>query len=323
MIIKKFPSNEDVRFYDADVAKDVGIGAAVIFQKICEWHEANKEKGFELYNFSAIANIQKYLPDFTYRQIYSAITKLKSLGYITEGKTDYNKANISDFCKSKKTLQKSKNSTIKEKPFPHTPYKKKDKEEYLLSSESDNKLSSSSDNNIQNLNNFFPPIIPQVPAEPSQKEKKEVLQTQKKDVFEEFFTNTIYREWVMKNYGVDEKTLDYCINQARKKSSCMIDGVTRREAQFKLKYELDNIPVVKGKLFDRKQAFYNEILNCANQQNLDRDFATWFYCKWSQLAIPELDIMMFEKEAKDRSWDTFRVLKMSFLSYKKKNEKYY
>lgn len=213
--------------------------------------------------------------------------------------------------------------TIKEKPSPHTPYKKKYKEEYILSSEYDNKLSSSSDNNIQNFNNFFPPFIPQVPAEPSQKEKKEVLQTQKKDVFEEFFTNTIYREGVIKNYGVDEKTLDYCINQARKKSSCMIDGVTRREAQFKVKYELDNIPVVKGKLFDRKQAFYNEILNCANQQNLDRDFATWFYCKWSHLAIPELEIMMFEKEAKDRSWDTFRMLKMSYLSYKRKNEKYY
>lgn len=162
-----------------------------------------------------------------------------------------------------------------------------------------------------------------MPAEPSQKEKKEVFQTQKKDVFEEFFTNTIYREVVIKNYGVDEKTLDYCINQARKKSSCMIDGVTRREAQFKVKYELDNIPVVKGKLFDRKQAFYNEILNCANQQNLDRDFAMWFYCKWSQLAIPELDIMVFEKRAKNKSWDTFRMLKMSYLSYKRKNEKYY
>lgn len=212
--------------------------------------------------------------------------------------------------------------TIKEKHSPHTPYKKKDKEEYILSSESDNKLSSSSDNNIQNLNNFSF-VSSTREEEKEEKEKKEKFPIFEKDIFEEFFTNTIYREGMMKNYGIDEKTLDYCINQMIKKSSCMIDGVTRREAQFKIKYELDNIPVVKGKLFDRKQAFYNEILNCANQQNLDKDFAMWFYCKWSQLAIPELEIMMFEKEAKDRSWDTFRMLKMAYLSYKKKNEKYY
>lgn len=213
--------------------------------------------------------------------------------------------------------------SIKEKPFPHTPYKKKDKEEYISFSKPNIDILDSENDNIDNLNIFFPPFIPQVPAEPSQKEKKERFPIFEKDVFEEFLTNTIYREVVMKNYGVDEKTLDYCINQARKKSSCMIDGVTRREAQFKIKYELDNIPVVKGKLFDRKQAFYNEILNCANQQNLDRDFAMWFYCEWSQLAIPELDIMVFEKKAKDKSWDTFRMLKMSYLSYKRKNEKYY
>lgn len=320
-------SNDKERYVviDTNVVEKAGANAAILYSKLCEWHSMNKELGFERYDFSSIKNIQTLIPCFTFDQIRFALKKLKEIGFVECDPQKKQKltltCNALDF--SQTLWDFSQFLKVKEKSSPHTPYKKKYKEEYILSSESDNKLSSSSDNNIQNFNNFFPPFIPQVPAEPSQKEKKEVLQTQKKDVFEEFFTNTIYRDGVIKNYGVDEKTLDYCINQARKKSSCMIDGVTRREAQFKVKYELDNIPVVKGKLFDRKQAFYNEILNCANQQNLDRDFATWFYCKWSHLAIPELEIMMFEKEAKDRSWDTFRMLKMSYLSYKRKNEKYY
>ena len=317
---------------DTNVVEKAGANAAILYSKLCEWHSMNKECGFERYDFSSMKNIQTLIPCFTFEQIRFALKKLKEIGFVEydpqkkqELTLTYNACDFSQtLCDFSQTLcDFSQFLKVKEKTSPHTPYKKKDKEEYILSSESDNKLSSSSDNNIQNFNNFFPPFIPQVPAEPSQKEKKEVFQTQKKDVFEEFSTNTIYREVVMKSYGIDEKTLDYCINQARKKSSCMIDGVTRREAQFKVKYELDNIPVVKEKLFDRKQAFYNEILNCANQQNLDRDFAMWFYCKWSQLAIPELDIMVFEKKAKDKSWDTFRMLKMSYLSYKRKNEKYY
>lgn len=320
------------------VAKEIGIDAAIILEMLNGLCLENQKRGIGDKVFLIAQEIVDLLPFLNLKQVRYAIEKLEKSGYLEVGKirtsaiSENHKKIQTDIAKSiiKKcsnnesfSLTKIPNSGVKEKPSPHTPYKKKDKEEYILSSESDNKLSSSSDNNIQSFNNFFPPFIPQVPAEPSQKEKKEVLQTQKKDVFEEFLTNTIYREVVMKSYGIDEKTLDYCINQARKKSSCMIDGVTRREAQFKVKYELDNIPVVKGKLFDRKQAFYNEILNCANQQNLDRDFATWFYCKWSHLAIPELEIMMFEKEAKDKSWDTFRMLKMSYLSYKRKNEKYY
>ena len=320
------------------VAKEIGIDAAIILEMLNGLCLENQKIGIGDKVFLIAQEIVDLLPFLNLKQVRYAIEKLEKSGYLEIGKirtseisenhkkiqTDIAKSIIQ---KSSKfgtfSLNKIPNLGVKEKYSPHTPYKKKDKEEYISFSKPNIDILDSENNNIDNLNNFFPPIIPQVPAEPSQKEKKEVLQTQKKDVFEEFLTNTIYREVVMKNYGVDEKTLDYCINQARKKSSCMIDGVTRREAQFKVKYELDNIPVVKGKLFDRKQAFYNEILNCANQQNLDRDFAMWFYCKWSQLAIPELDIMVFEKKAKDKSWDTFRMLKMSYLSYKRKNEKYY
>lgn len=311
---------------EIDVLQKVGGNAAIIYAKIRKWERVNELSNIDSISFSSNQDVYDKLPFFTYDQIRRSIEKLKKNKFLIEEKIIQSNSKERVVLRTKMFGKNNKclaDMPSKEKHSPHTPYKKKDKEEYILFSKPNIDILDSENNNIDNLNIFFPPFIPQVPAEPSQKEKKEVLQTQKKDVFEEFLTNTIYREVVMKNYGVDEKTLDYCINQARKKSSCMIDGVTRREAQFKVKYELDNIPVVKGKLFDRKQAFYNEILNCANQQNLDRDFATWFYCKWSHLAIPELEIMMFEKEAKDRSWDTFRMLKMSYLSYKRKNEKYY
>lgn len=317
--------NNQYVIIDTNVVEKAGANAAILYSKLCEWHSMSKECGFERHDFSSMKNIQTLIPCFTIEQIRFALKKLKEIGFVEYDPQKKQKLtltyNACDF--SQKLCDFSQFLKVKEKPSPHTPYKKKDKEEYILFSKPNIGILDSENNNIDNLNIFFPPFVPQVPAEPSQKEKKEVFQTQKKEVFEEFLTNTIYREVMMKSYGIDEKTLDYCINQARKKSSCMIDGVTRRGAQFKLKYELDNIPVVKGKLFDRRQAFYNEILNCANQQNIDRDFAIWFYCKWSLLAIPELEIMMFEKEAKDRSWDTFRMLKMSYLSYKRKNEKYY
>lgn len=309
---------------EIDVLQKVGGNAAIIYAKIREWERVIELSNIDSISFSSNQDVYDKLPFFTYDQIRRSIEKLKKNKLLIEEKIIQNNSKERVVLRTKVFGRYAKclaDMPSKEKPSPHTPYKKKDKVEYILSSESDNKLSSSSDNNIQSFNNFS--FVSSTRAREEEKEKKERFPIFEKDVFEEFLTNTIYREVVMKSYGIDEKTLDYCINQARKKSSCMIDGVTRREAQFKVKYELDNIPVVKGKLFDRKQAFYNEILNCANQQNLDRDFATWFYCKWSHLAIPELEIMMFEKEAKDKSWDTFRMLKMSYLSYKRKNEKYY
>ena len=217
----------------------------------------------------------------------------------------------------------SHTSGVKEKQSPHTPYKKKDKEEYILSSESDNKLSSSSDNNIQNLNNFSFVSSTRARAREEEKEKKEVFQTQKKDVFEEFFTNTIYREGVMKNYGLSEKAIDYGIRNARKSASCFIDGITRREAQVYIKNELEKIPPLKGELEERKKKFFNEVLRCAMALNIDEEFAVSFYSNWSQLAIPELEVMRFENELHNNAWDTTRRLAIANTSYKKKNEKYY
>lgn len=211
--------------------------------------------------------------------------------------------------------------TIKEKHSPHTPYKKKDKEEYILSSESDNKLSSSSDNNIQNLKNFS--FVSSTRAREEEKEKKERFPIFEKDVFEEFFTNTIYREGVMKNYGLSEKAIDYCIRNARKNASCFIDGITRREAQVFLKNELEKIPPLKGGLEERKKKFFNEVLRCAMALNIDEEFAVSFYSNWSQLAIPELEVMRFENERHNNAWDTTRRLAIANSSYKKKNEKYY
>lgn len=209
--------------------------------------------------------------------------------------------------------------SIKEKPFPHTPYKKKDKEEYILSSESDNKLSSSSDNNIQNLNNFS--FVSSTREE--EKEKKEKFPIFEKDIFEEFFTNTIYRESMMKNHGISEKALDYCIRKARKSASCFIDGISRRDAQIYLKNELEKIPPLKGGLEERKKKFFNEVLRCAMALNIDEEFAVSFYSNWSQLSIPELEVMRFENERHNNAWDTTRRLKIAHTSYSKKNEKYY
>ena len=127
----------------------------------------------------------------------------------------------------------------------------------------------------------------------------------------------------MKNYGLSEKAIDYCIRNARKNASCFIDGITRREAQVYLKNELEKIPPLKGGLEERKKKFFNEVLRCAMALNIDEEFAVSFYSNWSQLAIPELEVMRFENERHNNAWDTTRRLAIANSSYKKKNEKYY
>lgn len=210
--------------------------------------------------------------------------------------------------------------SIKEKPFPHTPYKKKDKEEYISFSKPNIDILDSENNNID-INNFS--FVSSTRAREEEKEKKEKFPIFEKDIFEEFFTNTIYREGVMKNYGLSEKAIDYCIRNARKSASCFIDGITRREAQVYLKNELEKIPPLKGGLEERKKKFFNEILRCAMTLNIDEEFAVSFYSNWSQLAIPELEVMRFENERHNNAWDTTRRLAIANTSYKKKNEKYY
>ena len=57
--------------------------------------------------------------------------------------------------------------------------------------------------------------------------------------------------------------------------------------------------------------------------NIDEEFAVSFYSNWSQLAIPELEVMRFENERHSNAWDTTRRLAIANTSYSKKNEKYY
>lgn len=208
--------------------------------------------------------------------------------------------------------------TTKEKPFPHTPYKKKDKEEYISFSKPNIDILDSENNNID-INNFS--FVSSTREE--EKEKKEKFPIFEKDIFEEFFTNTIYREGMMKIFGLSEKALDYCIRNARKSASCFIDGITRRDAQVYIKNELVKIPPLKGGLKERNKKFFNEVLRCAMALNIDEEFAVSFYSNWSQLAIPELEVMRFENERHNNAWDTTRRLKIAHTSYLKKNEKYY
>lgn len=308
---------------DTNVVEKAGANAAVLYSKLCEWHSMNKECGFERYDFSSMKNIQTLIPCFTFDQIRFALRKLKEIGFVECDPQKKQKLTLTcnawDF--SQTLWYFSQFLKVKEKHSPHTPYKKKDKEEYILSSESDNKLSSSSDNNIQNLKNFS--FVSSTRAREEEKEKKEKFPIFEKDVFEEFFTNTIYREGVMKNYGLSEKAIDYCIRNARKSASCFIDGITRREAQVYLKNELEKIPPLKGELEERKKKFFNEVLRCAMALNIDEEFAVSFYSNWSQLAIPELEVMRFENERHNNAWDTTRRLAIANTSYSKKNEKYY
>lgn len=308
---------------DTNVVEKAGANAAVLYSKLCEWHSMNKECGFERYDFSSMKNIQTLIPCFTFDQIRFALKKLKEIGFVECDPQKKQKLTLTcnawDF--SQTLWDFSQFLKVKEKPSPHTPYKKKDKEEYILSSESDNKLSSSSDNNIQSFNIFS--FVSSTRAREEEKEKKERFPIFENDVFEEFFTNTIYREGVMKNYGLSEKAIDYCIRNARKTASCFIDGITRREAQVYLKNELEKIPPLKGGLEERKNKFYNEVLRCAMALNIDEEFAVSFYSNWSQLAIPELEVMRFENERHSNAWDTTRRLAIANSSYKKKNEKYY
>lgn len=308
---------------DTNVVEKAGANAAVLYSKLCEWHSMNKECGFERYDFSSMKNIQTLIPCFTFDQIRFALKKLKEIGFVECDPQKKQKLTLTcnawDF--SQTLWDFSQFLKVKEKHSPQTPYKKKKDEEYILSSESDNKLSSSSDNNIQSFNNFS--FVSSTRAREEEKEKKERFPIFEKDVFEEFLTNTIYREGVMKNFGLSEKAIDYCIRNARKSASCFIDGITRREAQVYLKNELEKIPPLKGELEERKKKFFNEVLRCAMALNIDEEFAVSFYSNWSQLAIPELEVMRFENERHSNAWDTTRRLAIANTSYKKKNEKYY
>lgn len=305
---------------DTNVVEKAGANAAILYSKLCEWHSMNKECGFERYDFSSMKNIQTLIPCFTFEQIRFALKKLKEIGFVEYDPQKKQKLTLTyNACDFSQTLcDFSQFLKVKEKHSPHTPYKKKDKEEYISFSKPNIDILDSENNNID-INNFS--FVSSTREE--EKEKKEKFPIFEKDIFEEFFTNTIYREGVMKNYGLSEKAIDYCIRNARKNASCFIDGITRREAQVYLKNELEKIPPLKGGLEERKKKFFNEVLRCAMALNIDEEFAVSFYSNWSQLAIPELEVMRFENERHNNAWDTTRRLKIAHTSYSKKNEKYY
>lgn len=318
------------------VAKEIGIDAAIILEMLNGLCLENQKRGIGDKVFLIAQEIVDLLPFLNLKQVRYAIEKLEKSGYLEVGKirtseiSENHKRIQTDIAKSiiKKcsnngsfSLTKILNLGVKEKHSPHTPYKKKDKEEYILFSESNIDILHSENNNIQNFNNFS--FVSSTRAREEEKEKKEKFPIFEKDIFEEFFTNTIYREGMMKNFGLSEKALDYCIRNARKSASCFIDGITRRDAQVYIKNELVKIPPLKEGLEERKKKFFNEVLRCAMALNIDEEFAVSFYSNWSQLSIPELEVMRFENERHNNAWDTTRRLKIAHTSYSKKNEKYY
>lgn len=80
--------------FDPDIAKHVGVNAAIIFENVCYWVEKNRlnEKHFydnDWWTYNSKTAFEALFPWLTYNQIRSALDKLREEGYLKVGK--YNK----------------------------------------------------------------------------------------------------------------------------------------------------------------------------------------------------------------------------------------
>lgn len=98
--------------FDTEIAKDVGIISAVLFNHIAFWCASNRENGVneidgEFWTFHSIKDLQDTFDYLTYDQIRRGITRLEKKGYIKIGA--FNKLNIDRtrwFCVAKPELAK-------------------------------------------------------------------------------------------------------------------------------------------------------------------------------------------------------------------------
>lgn len=80
--------------FDSDIAKTVGVNAAVIFQNIVWWCERNAVKGRNIHDenawtFNSVSQFSKMFPYLTAKQIRTALDRLIDGGFLEVG--SYNK----------------------------------------------------------------------------------------------------------------------------------------------------------------------------------------------------------------------------------------
>ena len=83
-----------IHVFDVNVAKEVGVGAAVILQNIYYWVEKNKANDKHFYDgrywtYNSVKAFSELFPYFTDKQIRTHLSNLKTHGLILTG--NYNK----------------------------------------------------------------------------------------------------------------------------------------------------------------------------------------------------------------------------------------
>lgn len=85
-----------INSFDTEIAKEVGINAAVIYQNIAFWCEKNKANGKNIHDgkvwtYNSNRAFSELFPYLTQKQIRTALLKLESSGFLEVG--NFNKSN--------------------------------------------------------------------------------------------------------------------------------------------------------------------------------------------------------------------------------------
>lgn len=85
----------DVHYFNINVAKDVGVCAAVVFSNILHWVKTNKSNGknfFEgkYWTYNSKRALTELFPEFSIDQVKRALEKLKDEGYLLSGNFNEN-----------------------------------------------------------------------------------------------------------------------------------------------------------------------------------------------------------------------------------------
>lgn len=163
----------ELHAFEVDVAKDVGVVAAVVFYELEFWvgfnarEGKNKHKG-EFWTYQSAASLARELPYLTERQIRYSIEKLIESGYIKRGnfnKKGYDKTKWYTICADKNDSFVSfpNKSVVKSVDFVAENDKMSQKVSFLsdASYKSDGKSDKSvltSDNFVRTSDNFVRPI---------------------------------------------------------------------------------------------------------------------------------------------------------------------
>jgi len=122
-----------INHFDADIAKKVGVNAAVIFHNILFWCEKNKANEIHFYDgrywtYNSIKAWRELFPYMTEKQIRIALNKLKKNGYIVTGnynKSAYDRTTWYSITGQMDLPQRANGSVQKGKPIPdNKPYNK-------------------------------------------------------------------------------------------------------------------------------------------------------------------------------------------------------